>query len=46
MNTQEKYSAPELKLVGETSEVVFGLGGVGDDYLVELYLPEMEFAAD
>jgi len=46
MNAKETYSAPELVLVGETSDVVFGLGGAGDDYIAELNIPEMEFAAD
>lgn len=46
MNSTEKYSAPELKLIGETSDVVFGLGGAGDDYIAEMSIPEMEFAAD
>jgi hypothetical protein len=46
MNTREKYETPELKLVGDTSDVVFGLGGAGDDYIAELNIPEMEFAAD
>ena len=46
MNPKETYSAPELVVVGETSDVVFGLGGAGDDYLSEMNIPEMEFAAD
>lgn len=46
MKSTEKYAAPELTLVGETSDVVFGLGAVGSDYLCEVEVPEMEFAAD
>ena len=46
MKTSEQYVAPELKLVGETKDVVFGLSGVGVDYANEIYIPEMDFAAD
>jgi len=42
----ENYSAPELKLVGTTDDTVFGLGGVGADYLCQMEVPDMEFAAD
>lgn len=46
MKTKEQYAAPELKLVGETDAVVFGLGGIGGDYAGELYIPEMDFETD
>ena len=42
----EQYIAPELKLVGQTDEVVLGLGGVGPDVWGEEYIPEMEFLPD
>ena len=46
MRTKEQYVAPELKLVGETDEVVFGIDGVGGDYAGEIYIPEMDFETD
>jgi len=46
MRTKEQYIAPELTLVGETKDVVFGLPGVGDDYAGEIYIPEMDFETD
>jgi hypothetical protein len=46
MSSKEQYATPELTLVGETSDVVFGLGGVGADYLGELEIPDFEFLAD
>ncbi|HYL73910.1 MAG TPA: hypothetical protein VEU96_06870 [Bryobacteraceae bacterium] len=46
MRTTEQYVAPELKLVGETDNLVFGLTQVGDDYAGEIYIPEMDFETD
>jgi len=46
MRTKEQYTAPELKLVGKTNDVVFGLPGIGGDYAGEIYIPEMDFETD
>ncbi len=46
MRTKEQYVAPDLKLVGATNDVVFGVTGVGDDYAGEIYIPEMDFETD
>ena len=46
MHTKDQYAVPELKLVGPTSDVVFGAGGLGGDYNGEIIIPDMEFAAD
>ena len=43
---QEKYIAPELKLVGGTNEVVLGSMRVGFDYFSEMLPPAMEFETD
>lgn len=43
---QEQYIAPELRLVGQTDEVVLGLGGVGSDAWGEISIPDMEFLPD
>jgi hypothetical protein len=46
MTNKVQYSAPELKLVGETDDLVFGLIGVGGDYAGELYISDMDFQDD
>jgi hypothetical protein len=47
LNTmQDQYVAPELKLVGEASEVVLGMPGPGGDLIGEAIVAEMEFQAD
>jgi hypothetical protein len=46
MNTKDQYVVPELKLVGQTADVVFGAGGFGEDFASEILIPDMEFAAD
>jgi hypothetical protein len=46
MNAKDQYVVPELKLVGNAEDVVFGLGGFGGDFAGELLVPDMEFAAD
>ena len=46
MNTKDQYVVPELKLVGQAADVVFGAGLLGDDYGGEIFIPDMEFAAD
>lgn len=46
MTNKEQYVAPELKLVGKTDQLVFGMTGVGGDYAGEIYIPEMDFQAD
>ena len=43
---QEPYVAPELKLVGEASDVVLGFGAVGADLGGEALSQDMEFQAD
>lgn len=43
---QEQYTAPQLKLVGNASEVILGSLAVGDDLLSQILIPEMEFAED
>jgi len=46
MNAKDQYVVPELKLVGQTSDVVFGSSGIGLDFGGEVLIPDMEFAAD
>jgi hypothetical protein len=46
MKTKEQYVAPELKLVGDTDDLVFGMSGVGADYAGEIYIGHMDFEAD
>jgi hypothetical protein len=47
LNTmQDQYVAPELKLVGEASEVVLGCPGPGGDMIGESIVGDMEFQAD
>lgn len=43
---KDEYAAPELKLAGETSDVVLGIPGVGGDYDGQDYIPEFEFYED
>jgi hypothetical protein len=43
---QDRYVAPELKLVGEADEVVLGMPGPGDDVLGEQIVGDLEFLAD
>ena len=43
---KDEYAAPELKLVGETSQVILGLPGVGGDPDGEIFVPDFEFQAD
>ena len=43
---QEQYIAPELKLVGETDEVVLGLNAIGIDIRDEFMVQDMEFETD
>jgi len=43
---KEEYAAPELKLVGETTEVVLGIPGIGGDYDSQDFVPDFEFCAD
>jgi hypothetical protein len=43
---QDQYVVPELKLVGEASEVVLGMPGPGGDLIGEAIVAEMEFQAD
>ena len=43
---QEQYTAPQLKLVGNANEVILGSINVGDDFLSQILLPDMEFADD
>jgi hypothetical protein len=45
-NMQEQYVAPELKLVGETNEVVLGAMRIGGDLYSELMSDDMEFETD
>ena len=46
MQTKEPYVIPELKLVGDTNEVVLGSLGVGFDYLGQYLPPGKEFEMD
>jgi len=46
LNTKEQYTAPELKLVGQASDVVMGMTDIGSDYAGEIYIPSMDFQAD
>ena len=46
MPQKKQYATPELTLIGTTDEVVFGLTDIGADYANEIYIPEMDFAAD
>jgi hypothetical protein len=46
MQTKEPYMIPELKLVGDTSEVVLGSMRVGMDYIGEYVPGGMEFETD
>lgn len=43
---QEQYTAPQLKLVGNASEVILGTLHVGDDIVNQILVPDMEFAED
>jgi hypothetical protein len=43
---QKNYEAPELKLAGETENVVLGGGGIGVDMFGEDIWNEMEFEKD
>lgn len=43
---KEQYEAPELKLVGDASDVVLGALGVGADFAGQVLVQEMEFEAD
>jgi hypothetical protein len=45
-NEQEQYVVPELKLVGETDDVVLGGLGSGGDIWGMYQYSEMEFEAD
>jgi hypothetical protein len=40
------YQAPELQFVGEASEVVLGVEGVGGDFYNQQDWIDQEFAAD
>lgn len=42
----EQYTAPQLKLVGNAHEVILGTIYVGDDFLSEILVTDMEFAED
>lgn len=46
MQKEEPYVMPELKLVGDTSEVVLGSMGVGFDYLGQSLPGGKEFEVD
>jgi len=46
MNTKDQYAAPELKLVGQATDVVMGMTDAGSDYAGEIYIPSMDFQAD
>jgi hypothetical protein len=46
MNATDQYIVPELTLVGQTADVVFGQGGIGGDFAGEMIILDMEFAAD
>jgi hypothetical protein len=43
---QEQYTAPQLKLVGNAHEVILGSLFVGDDFLSQILVTDMEFAED
>ena len=43
---QEQYVSPELKLAGETDELVLGSTRVGFDLSNEILPPNMEFEPD
>ena len=43
---KDEYAAPELKLVGETSQVVLGIPGVGGDPDGQNIVPDFEFQTD
>ena len=43
---QDQYTAPELKLVGDTDDVVLGLPGMGPDFLGNYIIGENEFLED
>lgn len=45
-NEQEQYVAPELKLVGETNDVVLGGLGAGGDIWGMYWIPGMEFESE
>jgi hypothetical protein len=42
----EQYVAPELKLVGDTRDVVLGSGNFGADVWGEVLIPDFEFQQD
>lgn len=42
----EQYTAPELKLVGEAKDVVFGNGFLGVDFWNEVLSTDFEFQMD
>jgi hypothetical protein len=46
MQKEEQYVIPELKLVGDTSDVVLGSMGVGFDYIGEHLPGGKEFEMD
>jgi hypothetical protein len=43
---ENNYEAPELTLVGETSEVVMGIASFGGDSNGHLAAPDFEFEED
>jgi hypothetical protein len=43
---QDRYVAPELKLVGDADKVVLGITGAGADALGEMIVGDLEFLAD
>lgn len=45
-NQKERYTAPELKLVGDAQDVVLGFFGVGNDLWGEVEANQAEFASD
>jgi hypothetical protein len=46
MKDRKEYAAPELTLIGEASDVVRGLGGLGIDIRGELLVSDLEFESD
>ena len=42
----EQYTAPDLKLVGEAKDVVFGNGFIGVDIWDEFMITDFEFQLD
>jgi hypothetical protein len=46
MKDKKEYAAPELTLIGEASDVVRGLGGLGIDIRGELLVSDLEFESD